>query len=62
MSKFEWLTADRLLQRTVFGGRVEAVANFGEKEARYDAALIPARSVGVRRQGEREFRTYSPAP
>jgi hypothetical protein len=61
MSKFEWLSADRLLQKTVFGGQVEVVANFGETEARYDGTRIPARSVSVRRLGERELKTYSPA-
>ena len=61
MSKFEWLSADRLLQRTVFGGQVEVVANFSETEARYDGTRIPARSVAVRKLGGREFQTYSPA-
>lgn len=31
LTDFEWLTANREVQRTVFGGRIQMTANFGQK-------------------------------
>ncbi len=56
LTSFEWLSADRLLQRAVFGGKVEILANFGDSEAQ----SIPPRSVVVKRPGAAAS-VYSPA-
>jgi hypothetical protein len=48
LTAFAWLTNDRLLQRSVFGGTVEVIANFGNQAAAYDGLRIPPRSVLVR--------------
>jgi len=48
LTGFQWLTADRTVQQTVFGDRVELIANFGEQEYRYDDLKVPARSVMAR--------------
>ena len=45
MTDFDWLSPDRLLQRTVFGNRVELVANFSHETRRYGELSIPARSI-----------------
>jgi hypothetical protein len=51
------MTPDRLLQRTVFGGKVEVIANFGDSALNH----IPARSVLVQRQGAVGASVYTPA-
>ena len=48
LTGFQWLTADRTVQQTVFGDRVQLVANFGEQEYRRDDLRVPTRSVVVR--------------
>ncbi len=48
MTDFEWLSADRLVQRTVFGGGVEMIANFGSVVFEHKGTEIPARTIRAR--------------
>lgn len=45
MTDFNWLSSDRMLQRTIFGDKVEIVANFSHESRRYQGIDIPGRSV-----------------
>ena len=58
MTDFAWLTADRLVQRTVFDGRVELIANFSEADFARDGLAVPARSVVAKLSGSDERRTF----
>jgi len=60
MTSFEWMTPDRQLQRAVFGGRMEVIANFGDSAAQSGPDRIPARSVLVRRPGAVNASIYTP--
>ena len=48
MTDFEWLSDDKLVQRTKFGDTVEIFANFGTEPFEYEDVAIPERSVAVR--------------
>jgi hypothetical protein len=54
------LNADWRLQRAVFGGRVEVIANFGDSAAQSGRDRIPAGSVLIRRQGVVNASVYTP--
>ena len=58
LTDFEWVTEDRLVQRTVFGDAGEVVANFGDQAYEHGGARIPARGVLARVGGEAT--TYVP--
>ena len=60
MTDFAWLTRDRMVQRTVFGDRVEMVANFGMEEFKYQGKLIPKRSVLASWLNTGETRIFTP--
>jgi hypothetical protein len=60
MTSFEWMTADRQLQRSIFGGGVEVIANFGDSAAQSGRDRIPAGSVLIRRQGVVNASVYTP--
>jgi len=60
MTSFEWMTADRQLQRAIFGGTVEVIANFGDSAVQSGRDRIPARSVLVRRPGAVNASVYTP--
>ena len=45
MTKFEWLSDDRQVQRTEFGDVVEIFANFGADAFEYRGMIIPGKSV-----------------
>jgi hypothetical protein len=45
MTDFNWLSADRKLQRTMFDNGIELIANFAQESRRYQELEIPARSV-----------------
>jgi hypothetical protein len=49
LTDFEWLTPDRMVQRTVFGDEAEIIANFARQGFDYRGVLIPGRSVLSRR-------------
>jgi hypothetical protein len=62
MTDFTWLSEDRQVQRTVFGDRVEMIANFGEKPFDREGMTVPPRSVVSRRlEPGAGAKTYSPA-
>jgi hypothetical protein len=61
MTDFGWLTPDRMVQRTVFGERVEMVANFSEKGFEYRGIVVPGRSILARRLDTGDTRIYTPA-
>jgi hypothetical protein len=61
MTDFSWLTPDRLVQRTVFGDRVEVVANFATQAFPYRGIMVPARGLVVRWLDSNRVRTYTPA-
>ena len=61
LTDFEWLSPDRLVQRTVFGDAVEVVANFSDAAFERDGASVPPRSVVARQLSTGEARTYTPA-
>jgi len=62
LTDFQWLTADRMVQRTVFGEAVEMVANFAEEDFRYLETAIPGRSILARWLETEDTRVYTPAP
>ena len=59
MTEFNWLTEDRYVQRTVFGGGIEMVANFGSAEYRRGEMVIPKRSILARWRNTGETKIYS---
>ena len=62
MTDFEWLSDDRLVQRTEFGDTVEIFANFGTDVFEYSGVVIPARSVIARWVGTGEIEVFSVNP
>ena len=48
MTDFAWLTPDRLVQRTIFGNKVEMVANLSTQAFEYRGTAIPPRSILAR--------------
>jgi len=64
MTDFNWLSADRMLQRAVFDDRVELVANFSQESRRYKEFEIPARSVLAKwtEDGKVKTMTFTPNP
>ncbi len=61
LTDFSWLTADRMVQRTVFGDRVEMVANFAEEDFRYRETVIPKRSILARWLATKRMRMFTPS-
>jgi len=60
MTDFDWLTADRMVQRTVFDDEVEIIANFSDSIFTYTGKSIAAGSVLTMRRKTGETRTYTP--
>jgi len=62
MAEFNWLSSDRMLQRTIFGDKVEMVANFSQESHRYQGIDIPGRSVLARcaEKGKVRILTFTP--
>jgi hypothetical protein len=60
LTEFDWLTPDRQVQRTVFGGNVELVANFGQTPYRNLGTTLPGESILLRRRRTGETRVYVP--
>ncbi len=62
MTYFCWLSSDRMLQRTVFGDKVELVANFSQESRRYQGIEIPGRSVLAKwtEDGDVKILTFTP--
>lgn len=61
LTDFSWLRADRMVQRAVFGDRVELVANFADEDFRYRKTVIPRRSILARWLGTDHMRTFTPS-
>ena len=64
MTNFNWLSADRMLQRTVFDDKAEIVVNFSQKSRRYQDFEIPARSALAKwtEDGKTKTLTFTPHP
>ncbi|HUU15667.1 MAG TPA: glycoside hydrolase [Sedimentisphaerales bacterium] len=62
MTEFNWLSSDRMLQRTVFGDKVELVVNFSQESRRYQGIDIPGRTVLARwtEKGKARILTFTP--
>jgi hypothetical protein len=58
LSSFEWISPDHLLQRAVFGGTTEVIANFAGTAATYEGVTVLPESVLVRGAGAP--RVYTP--
>ena len=46
MTGFEWLSDDRLVQRTEFGDIIEIFANFGTDPFKHKGVIIPGAKCG----------------
>ncbi|MDD2715004.1 MAG: glycoside hydrolase [Candidatus Wallbacteria bacterium] len=56
MTDFSWLTPDRMVQKTGFGGQLELIANFRTTPYVYLASVIPGRSIlAIQPAGETLF-------
>ena len=62
MTDFEWLSDDRLAQRTEFGDTVEIFANFGTDAFEYEGLVIPGRSVIARWMDTGKIEVFSVNP
>lgn len=60
MSSFEWLSGDRLVQKTQFGDTMEIVANFGSQPFKYKEANIPGMALAVFHDGFGDYYIYKP--
>lgn len=60
LTSFDWLTPDRMVQRTLFGDRLEVIANFRASEFRHQDRLLPASSVAVRWLDSGAVKRFSP--
>jgi len=45
LTDFRWLTEDRSVQQTVFGDRVQLIANFGERAFQHGDLAVPPQSI-----------------
>lgn len=59
MTDFQWLSDDRLVQRTEFGEAVEIFANFGTDVFRYNGVVIPRWSVVARWMDTGKIKVFS---
>ena len=62
MTDFEWLSDDKLVQRTEFGDTVEIFANFGTDAFEYSGMVIPARSAVAKWMDTGEIKVFSVNP
>ena len=62
LTDFNWLTGDQLVQQTVFGDKVELIANFGEQDFKRNDLTVPADSIAAvwRDSGKRVVYTAQP--
>jgi hypothetical protein len=61
LDDFSWLTADRLVQRTTYGGKSEMVANFGGDVFVYQNVRISAGAILARHLGTGQVQVFVPA-
>ncbi|NOU70979.1 hypothetical protein GC098_05960 [Paenibacillus sp. LMG 31458] len=59
MTQFDWLSPDRLVQKTTFGNKLEIVANYSSQAFAYTNATIPTQSVWIHwlESGEKQIFT-----
>ena len=62
MTDFEWLSSDKLVQRTEFGDTVEILANFGTDPFRYKDVIVIGKSVVARWLGTNQIKVFSLQP
>src|SRR5262249_39246670 len=60
LTGFERLTPDGMVQRTVFGDKIEIVANFGTEDFHHGDAVIGKQSIWVKRRDNGDVSTYVP--
>ena len=60
LTDFAWLTADRLVQRTIFGDKIEITANFGPAPFDNSGQSIPAGTAVARWRATGQTRSYTP--
>ena len=60
LTGFEWLTPDGAVQRTVFGGQIELVANFGTAEFEHGGVKLGGGSILVRHSESGKTQVYAP--
>jgi hypothetical protein len=60
MTDFAWLTPDRLVQRAVFGQRIELIVNFGTREFDHSQFSVPAQSALARWLSNEKTLVFSP--
>jgi hypothetical protein len=51
-----------MVQRTVFGGQAEMIANFGEESFDYEGLRLPSRTVAARWLDSGRVERYRPQP
>ncbi|MFB3897470.1 MAG: glycoside hydrolase [bacterium] len=60
MTEFNWLTPNRMVQRTVFGDKTELIANYSEASYEYQGTQIPGKSIMAKPLGSKEIQIYTP--
>jgi Glycosyl hydrolases related to GH101 family, GH129 len=60
LTEFSWLTTDRLVQRTVFGRKIELVANFRATPFAIHGSTLPGKSILAYRRDTHQTRIYTP--
>ncbi|MFC7441785.1 glycoside hydrolase [Laceyella putida] len=60
MTRFDWLTPDRSIQKTVYGGKLEIVANYSPKPFQYKKQNIPVESVWIHWLKNGKTQVYTP--
>lgn len=61
LTEFEWLTPDRLVQRTLFGDKIEMFANFRDADYLFEKTTIPARSILAQQRDSGKILIFTPA-
>jgi hypothetical protein len=62
LTDFNWLTEDRLVQQTVFGDRVELIANFGEQDFKRNDLTIPPDNIAAVWRDSKKRLVYTARP
>jgi hypothetical protein len=60
LTEFEWLTPDRLVQRTMFGDKIQMVANFREADFTFEKTVLPAQSILAQRRDSGKILIFTP--
>jgi hypothetical protein len=60
MSDFACLTEDRMMQKTVFGNKMEVIANFYSSDRKYGKITVPAKSVCVKNLATGDIEIFTP--